>query len=206
MYIRTLFFSKTKHSKAEEIQNRQFFDLDGYDHMQHYYSFYERLESKRFESAEISPIGLFDYQSLLDSSRYADERNWEASSGPDSYKGGLTSYVVETGIKRIGNYAFAYNLNLESIILPETLLEIGEYAFDNCRKLRQIRLPSSVEKIGEHAFDSELSVLVVNSIRPPRIKELGIGPGCKLIIPKVAESIYRKDKHWMRYLVQIVWE
>ena len=49
-----------------EIGDRQFFDIDGYDHMQHYYSCYDKLESKRFDSAEVSPVGLFDVQSLLD--------------------------------------------------------------------------------------------------------------------------------------------
>ena len=188
-----------------EISDRQFFDIDGYDHMQHYYSFYDKLESKRFDSAEASPVGLFDFQSLLDVPRYSDERHWEAAFGPDRYSGGLTSYVVDKGVQRIGNYAFSYNLNLESIELPESLLEIGEYAFDNCRKLRHVTLPPSIETIGEHAFDSELHELKLLSITPPRIKDLGVGPGCKILIPQVAEGQYRKEKRWMKYIVQIVW-
>ena len=188
-----------------EIGDRQFFDIDGYDHMQHYYSFYDKLESKRFDSAEVSPVGLFEFQSLLDVPRYSDESHWETAFGPDRYSGGLTSFVVDKGVQRIGNYAFAYNLNLESIVLPESLLEIGEYAFDNCRKLRHVTLPSLIETIGEHAFDSELNELKLLSTTPPRIKDLGVGPGCKIMIPHVAEEQYRKEKKWMKYFVQIVW-
>ena len=196
---------KRRRTRFNEICDRQFFDIDGYDHMRHYYSFFERLELQQFYSSEASSMSFLDYKFLLDDPRYSEERHWEAAFGPERYLGGLTSYVVDKGILRIGDYAFAYNLNLESIELPESLLEIGEYSFDNCRKLRHIILPSSIETIGEHAFDSELNELKLLSIIPPRIKDLGVGPRCKILIPIVAKELYRQKKRWMKYYDQIVW-
>lgn len=69
-------------SSDQEIQDEQFLDKDGRAHMDTYLSFY---------SAPVS----------------TDERHWEQAHGPERYEGGLKSFDVKPGIKRIGVRAFS---------------------------------------------------------------------------------------------------
>ena len=75
----------------------------------------------------------------------------------------ITQYSVPSGVKRIGDWAFAmrgriqgYDANfaykLSSISLPEGLEYIGGCAFDCCRSLTEINIPNSVTHIGVCAF------------------------------------------------------
>ena len=76
---------------------------------------------------------------------------------------GKTSYVVTnrnyvrslsfpSGLKTIGNNAFAGCNNLINVIFNDGLESIGQYAFADCPKLTFIEIPSSVSYIGGGAF------------------------------------------------------
>lgn len=52
----------------------------------------------------------------------------------------------------VGDYAFWYCTNLNSITLPNSIKEIGDYAFYECQNLKNIIVPNSVIKIGKSAF------------------------------------------------------
>ena len=88
---------------------------------------------------------------------------------------GMAGVTLPDGLVNIGDHAFAYCDNLESIIIPDTVTEIGNdafkecrglkkvvlssaltvvpcYAFTGCEKLESIRIPDSVTEIGEWAF------------------------------------------------------
>ena len=64
----------------------------------------------------------------------------------------------------ISDYAFAGNMNLETVKLPKTMQTIGAYAFAGCAKLTSIDI-SAVKSIGEYAFTSctSLKTMYVNS-------------------------------------------
>ena len=66
----------------------------------------------------------------------------------------IHSVVIESGITRIGNYAFIYCGGLEEIELPEGLEEIGREAFEYCRGIKKAEIPDSVKEIGTEAFYS----------------------------------------------------
>ncbi len=64
----------------------------------------------------------------------------------------FTKIVVEEGITRIGNYAFAGLSNVTEAELPEGLTSIGMDAFLGCSGITGITLPSSLTEIGYESF------------------------------------------------------
>lgn len=64
----------------------------------------------------------------------------------------ITEYTVPSGVKVIGNSAFAISRNLERVILPSTVVTIGEGAFSSCYSLTNIVIPEGVTTIGDVAF------------------------------------------------------
>jgi hypothetical protein len=58
----------------------------------------------------------------------------------------------EADLTRIGNEAFMYCQNLESVILPESVAYICENAFSDCNKLVSVKLGESLLDIGKRAF------------------------------------------------------
>ena len=65
--------------------------------------------------------------------------------------GGLSSYTVPHGVKRIGPYAFG-GVVLESVILPEGLECIESRAFELAAFITSIKIPDSVVTIQSDAF------------------------------------------------------
>lgn len=63
----------------------------------------------------------------------------------------LTSITV-TGDKEIGECAFYYCRNIETVKLSEGIEKIGARAFYNCTGLEKINLPNSIKEIGESGF------------------------------------------------------
>ena len=61
--------------------------------------------------------------------------------------------VIPEGVTDIGDAAFVFCENLESVSIPSTLKRIESHGFSGCQKLTQIDV-SSVEELGDEAFDS----------------------------------------------------
>jgi hypothetical protein len=64
----------------------------------------------------------------------------------------LTECHVLEGTEKIGNSAFTFCTEMQSVTLPESLKEIGDLAFYDCEKLTSVYIPDSVETIGQLAF------------------------------------------------------
>ena len=64
----------------------------------------------------------------------------------------LTLIILEDGLQKIPNRAFANLKTNFTIELPETLTVIGEGAFYGCSGLTQVTLPSALEKIDGSGF------------------------------------------------------
>ena len=60
---------------------------------------------------------------------------------------------------KIGENAFAGNLEIENIIISEGIMEIGDYAFEGCSKIDNITIPEGVTRIGLCAFQKCKSLL-----------------------------------------------
>ncbi len=83
----------------------------------------------------------------------------------------VKTLVVENGITSVGDCAFMYAYNLESVSLPDSIKTIGQSAFEYCIKLKEINFPSGVTQIGNMAFSS-CSVLE-SLVLPSSLYEIG---------------------------------
>ncbi|MBR2343468.1 MAG: leucine-rich repeat domain-containing protein [Clostridia bacterium] len=62
------------------------------------------------------------------------------------------SSVTVSGVKYVGDYAFAACNTLFEIVFSSSLIEVGQYSFAYCPYLQTVRLGSSLTKIGDYAF------------------------------------------------------
>ncbi len=73
-----------------------------------------------------------------------------------AYPIGLTDpvYTIPEGIRTVGDSAFYYCQNLETVRFPDSVISIGPNAFILCRNLNSAELPQNLKSIGENAFMS----------------------------------------------------
>lgn len=104
-----------------------------------------------------------------------------------------TSIVIPSGVKEIGESAFANCESLESVVIPDGVTKIGSHAFSSCYSLKSIKIPSTVIEISTGAFkDCKLldSVVIPTGLKviPPEVFK-----GCKslkeIIVPDSVERI-----------------
>lgn len=95
---------------------------------------------------------------------YKGKRNAEHVSMPDNIKAmihGAFAYAsfkeieVGKGIKRIPNFAFHGNRDLESVLIPEGVEEIGKEVFKGCDNLKRVKVPDSLIKVGASSLKPE---------------------------------------------------
>ena len=60
--------------------------------------------------------------------------------------------VIPEGVTSIGNYAFIYCSDLQSVTISDGVKSIGEDAFYSCRKIAKLVIPESVTSVGNSAF------------------------------------------------------
>lgn len=65
----------------------------------------------------------------------------------------LTSVLIPSTVKRIGNSAFAYCEDLKSVVIPDSVNHIGKYSF-HISGLTSVTIGSGLETVDEEAFDS----------------------------------------------------
>lgn len=194
------------------IKDYQYYDNEAFEHMRYYLSIFDVNDRYFTLSTKPSSIGMLsdfsdvreELEELVRPKDLFDEIAWNNANGPEAYKGGLRSFKIEDGIKRIGKYAFAYNLNLSELYLPSTLEEIDSNAFTMCRKLESIIIPPNVKRIGDNAFCDHLKELYIYANYPPKIKELGISHYCKIYIPSKNVQMYIGNRRWSKYHEQII--
>lgn len=187
---------------CSEIHDCEFLDYEGKAHIDTYLSFYDREASMDAAVNEAAFTDIF-FASFYSAPVLTAERIWEQAHGPETYEGGIKSFDVKPGIKRIGVKAFAYNINLKDITLPEGLEIIDKEAFSVCSSLQKITIPSTVRLIGREAFDNKVEKLILLCNNPPKISTLGVDDKCLILIPNGARDVYQKAKRWKRYAKQI---
>lgn len=64
----------------------------------------------------------------------------------------ISSIVIPSNIKSIGEFAFVNCFNLKRVTIPDSVTDIGRSAFRGCRSLTSITIPSNVTDIGSYAF------------------------------------------------------
>ena len=64
----------------------------------------------------------------------------------------ISTIIIESGVTRIGEYAFYDCSSMVTIDIPNSVTSIGVSAFDNCVNLTSIDIPNSVTNIEDGAF------------------------------------------------------
>jgi hypothetical protein len=82
---------------------------------------------------------------------------------------GLTTLVLNNGLRVIEYNAFYFFISLKCIVVPPTVREIAEDAFLECKKLSLVILQNGLEIIGSHAF-SGTSIKTIEI--PPSVTEI----------------------------------
>ena len=90
--------------------------------------------------------------------------------GAFEYCGDLNSVNFGEGLLSIGSDAFRYCPNIETVSLPESLTTINDGAFKRCSKLTSIDIPNKVTKLNDNTFAYCTS-----------LKNVSIGSGCTSI-------------------------
>ncbi len=95
---------------------------------------------------------------------FSDEAPW------DPIRNSITDVVVQSGVTRIGAYAFYWCSNLTSVTFPTGVESIGYNAFARC-KLESLTLPNGLKSIGQSAFydNRALKTLTI----PQGVTEIG---------------------------------
>lgn len=73
-----------------------------------------------------------------------------------------TNIVLDNGITKIKNYAFARCDSLKSITIPESVTTIGDSAFYMCSFLSEVNMSEGIKKIGNDAFYFTVSLTTIN--------------------------------------------
>lgn len=106
-----------------------------------------------------------------------------------------TYVTIPSTIAGIGDSAFAFCTQIESIHIPDSVETIGKFCFDNCTALRKVHLPDTLKIIDVHTF---LECINLTDINLPQsleaIEELAFGKTglMKVIIP---EGVKRLGSH-----------
>ena len=110
-------------------------------------------------------------------------------------------------VTRIGDSAFAYCKDLESVSIPPSVVEIGASAFNFCSSLTSVILPESMCRIGNMAFTActNLSTVHCLAVIPPRISsstfDKPVIRSATLIVPWGSQSDYLSDNTWKNFTI-----
>ena len=69
-----------------------------------------------------------------------------------AYNNEIESYQLPFGVKSIGASAFENCISMTEIDIPDTVTIINKNAFKQCYKLESVKIPHSVTSIGNYAF------------------------------------------------------
>ena len=82
----------------------------------------------------------------------------------------ITSVVIPSSVKKIGNSSFENCTGLTSVELPESLTQLGDRAFWGCTSATSVSLPSAITDFGKSAFE-----------QCSKLSEIRYGDGISLI-------------------------
>ncbi len=99
-----------------------------------------------------------------------------------SYRDSIKRVIIENGVTAIGEYAFYYSSNLESVFVPDSVKTIGAQICYGCFSLTDFRISDKITKIGEYAF-CKTSLGGTLTI-PAAVKKVGMGA--------FEETLYKK--------------
>ena len=85
-----------------------------------------------------------DVLTISGSGAMANYSSFKPKAPWDSHKDDIISVVIESGVTRIGEFAFNQCTSLASVTIPTGVTSIGNSAFSGCTALETITLPAGV--------------------------------------------------------------
>jgi len=95
-----------------------------------------------------------DYESARNGSNWA----YNSTAPWGTYSQKITSIQIDSGVTRVGSFAFFYCYNARTVSIADTVTSIGDNAFTQVQKLQSLTLPDSVTTLGKCAFFECLSL------------------------------------------------
>lgn len=112
-------------------------------------------------------------------------------------KSKLSSYVLESNVKKICEYAFYGCNKLESITIPDSVTAIEYRSFYDCAALKSVNLPNNIKKIDCSTFSNCTSLKSITI--PDSVTKINCGAfeGCTSLenihLPKNLKKLGEKD-------------
>ncbi len=116
----------------------------------------------------------------------------------------VAEYTIPDYVTAIGDYAFAGNLNIETLNIPESVTSIGEFAFSGCDNLKLTTISAGLAEIGDYAFygcGSLTEVVIPEGIT--RIGECAFAWCENLTSVKIADSVNLIDDSAFYYCTSL---
>lgn len=108
--------------------------------------------------------------------------------------GQIKALNLPSSLRSLGQYAFAYQTELQSLVIAEGLTSIGSNAFYYCQNLKEVSLPTTLGVINSEVFSKCTSLDSLTF--PEGLKTIGYNAfsGCKglkkVFLPSTLSSIY----------------
>ena len=78
------------------------------------------------------------------------------------YYGDEVNVSIPQSVTAIGNSAFSFNVDLQTVIIPSSVNKIGDGAFSNCTNLTDVQIAEGLVSIGSQAFEkTALNAIVI---------------------------------------------
>ena len=119
--------------------------------------------------------------------------------------GKISSVILPSTIKVVGEAAFNGQSRLTDIIIPEGLVSIKMRAFDGCSNLKSIVFPSTLQTIQSKAFNNcyGISSIISRAKEPPTVQEGAFNGVAKdnftVEVPANAVNRYATDPVWGQF-------
>ena len=123
----------------------------------------------------------------------------------DNGAGKISSVILPSTIKVIGEAAFEGHSRLTDIIIPEGLVSIKMRAFEGCSNLKSIVFPSTLQTIQSRAFNNcyGISSIISRAKEPPTVQEGAFNGVAKdnftVEVPANAVNRYATDPVWGQF-------
>jgi len=84
---------------------------------------------------------------------YSNAEVWYQSNAPwFSVRDLILQVEIQHGVTTVGDYAFYYCIDIQSVTLPNGITKIGESAFEVCHKMSDCNIPTTVTELGDRCF------------------------------------------------------
>ena len=119
----------------------------------------------------------------------------------------LESVYIPNSVRVIGQRAFKSCLKLTSINIPDTLTVINHRTFFECTDLTSIIIPESIKEIESEAFYScrKLKTIYCKAKKPPQCTSFPFSfKDIIVYVPTESLDLYKSTAEWVDYFEDIV--